>query len=121
MCSDHPGVFVDVDTDEFLGGDPPALMLIALWGIRSQSPKACIQCVEETKQHVSEHKAHEQIASLEALTILHGLTDHLQKKWEGAGLSPCGKVRHEKASSSLVLRSAPSLTPSHLLVDSPLW
>jgi hypothetical protein len=82
-CSDHRGVFIDVDIDEFLGGDPPALMSIALRGIRSQSPKACIQCIEETEQHMSEHKVCERIASLEALTILHGLTDHLQKKWEG--------------------------------------
>jgi hypothetical protein len=82
-CSDHRGVFIDVDIDEFLGGDPPALMSIALRGICSQSPKAFIQCVEETEQCMSEHNVCERIASLEALTILHGLTDHLQKKWEG--------------------------------------
>jgi hypothetical protein len=104
MCSDHRGVFVDVDTDEFLGGDPPALMSIALRGIRSQSPKACIQCVEETEQHMSEHKVCQRIASLEALTILHGLTDHLQKKWEGVDQDMLRACLHAEKSATKKLR-----------------
>jgi hypothetical protein len=104
MCSDHRGVFVDVDIDECLGGDPPALMSIALRGIRSQSSKACIQCIEETEQHVSEHKACKRIASLEALTILHGLTDHLQKKWEGVDQDMLRACLHAEKSVTKKLR-----------------
>jgi hypothetical protein len=104
MCSGHRGDFVDVDTDEFLGGDPPALMSIALLGIRSQSPKACIQHIEETEQHVSEHKAHERISSLEALAILHGLTDHLQKKWEGVDQDMLRACLHAEKSVKKKLR-----------------
>jgi hypothetical protein len=103
-CSDHRGVFVDVDMDEFLGGDPPALMSIALQGIRSQSPKACIQCMEETEQCMSEHKVHERIASPEALTILHGLTDHLQKKWEGVDQDTLRACLHAEKSVTKKLR-----------------
>jgi hypothetical protein len=93
-----------VDTDEFLGGDPPALMSIALRGIHSQSPKACIQHIEETEQCVSEHKACERIASLEALTILHGLTDHLQKKWEGVDQDMLQACLHAEKSVKKKLR-----------------
>jgi endonuclease/exonuclease/phosphatase family metal-dependent hydrolase len=33
ISSDHRGAFIDVDTDEFLGGDPSALMSANLRGI----------------------------------------------------------------------------------------
>jgi hypothetical protein len=83
ISSDHRGAFVDVDIDEFLGGDPSALMSAALRGIRSQSPKACVKCVLEMEEHMTAHNVCSRVASLSQQTTNYGLTACLKKKWEG--------------------------------------
>ena len=83
ISSDHRSVFIDVDIDEFLGGDPSALMSLALRGIRSQSPKACVKYVTEMEQYLLEHKVYKRVDKLSTLTTRHGLTAGLKKHWEG--------------------------------------
>jgi hypothetical protein len=83
ISSDHRGVFIDVDIDALLGGDPSPLMAAALRGIRSTTPKNCVQYVTETQTYLSDHNVYDRIEQLSLLTDEHGLTDHLKSKWEG--------------------------------------
>jgi hypothetical protein len=83
ISSDHRGVFIDVDIDEFLGGDPSALMSIALREIRSQNPKACIKHVKEMEKHAAEHRVCERVAVLSEVTDAHSLNAKLKQKWAG--------------------------------------
>jgi hypothetical protein len=83
ISSDHRSVFIDVDIDEFLGGDPSALMSIALRGIRSQSPKARVKHVTEMEKYLLQHEVYKRADKLSTLTTRHGLTVKLKKQWEG--------------------------------------
>ncbi len=83
ISSDHRGAFIDVNIDEFLGGDPSTLMSAALRGIRSQSPKACVKYVLEMEEYMTAHNVYARVASLSQQTTNYGLTACLKKKWEG--------------------------------------
>jgi hypothetical protein len=83
ISSDHRAVFIDVDIDEFLGGDPSPLMSLALRGIRSQNPKACVKYVTEMEKYMAEHHVYARVATLSELTDTHGLTALLKKRWDG--------------------------------------
>jgi hypothetical protein len=83
ISSDHRDVFIDVDIEEFLGGDPSTLMSAALRGIRSTSPKSCIKCVNVMEQYMQAHKVYCRVERLSELTALHGLAAALERKWEG--------------------------------------
>ena len=56
VSSDHQGLFIDFDVDAFLGGDPSHLMLPAIQGIKSNSPKQCRKYVEAMTKYLTEHK-----------------------------------------------------------------
>ena len=73
ISSDHRSAIIDVDIDEFLGGDPSALMSTALRGIRSQSPKSCIKYVTNMKQYLVEHKVYKRVDRLSMLTTCESI------------------------------------------------
>jgi hypothetical protein len=58
-------------------------MLPVLRGICSTSPKACIKYVNELEKYLQEHHVYCRVESTSQLTAQYGLTDSLQRKWEG--------------------------------------
>jgi hypothetical protein len=82
VASDHRGLFVDLNVDAFLGGDPSHLMSPALRGIKSNSPKQCRKYVEVVATCLTKHRVFERANRLQAITDLHGLTPAFVVRWE---------------------------------------
>jgi hypothetical protein len=61
IASDHHGLFIDFNSDAFLGGDPSHLMSPALRGVKRNSPKQCRKQVKApVTQHLTQPKVFEQ-------------------------------------------------------------
>ena len=74
VSSDHRGLFIDFDVIAFLGGDPSHLMLPAIRGIKSNSPKQCRKYVEAITKFLTDHQVFARAAQAQTQTDTHGLT-----------------------------------------------
>jgi hypothetical protein len=82
ITSDHLGLFIDLEADSFLGGDPSQLMSQALHGIKSNNPKKCRQYVVEVTKYLTKHHIFERVRKLEEQTDQRGFSLEIKQGWE---------------------------------------
>jgi hypothetical protein len=82
ITSDHRGLFIDLDTDSFLGGDPNQLMYNALRGIKSTDPKKFRAYVSVVTKYLTDHHVFTRVTRLEVQSEIRGFTKNIQKGWE---------------------------------------
>jgi hypothetical protein len=70
---DHCGIFINVDIDTFLGGDPSTLISAALCGIQSTAPKACVKYVTEMEVYLKVHNVYERVKNLSENILIQNL------------------------------------------------
>lgn len=116
--SDHRGMFLDIDVDAFLGGDPPSLMSRALRGVNSQSPKQSRTYVATLHEQLSQHNLFDRVKKLSTATNEHGLTDQLKVKWETVDrdLTDACRYAEKKSGNSDRPPWSPKLHNAHLEV-----
>jgi hypothetical protein len=59
ITSDHRRLFIDLNADSFLGGDPNQLMSQALRGIKSSDPKKSRKYVTLVDSYLTKHKVYQ--------------------------------------------------------------
>jgi hypothetical protein len=82
VTSDHRGLFLDLNADVFLGGDPSQLMSPALRGIKSTDPKKCRKYVQEVNKYLNSHHVFARVIRLEIQTEIRGFTIEIKNGWE---------------------------------------
>jgi hypothetical protein len=82
ITSDHRGLFIDLNADSFLGGDPSQLMSPALRGLKSTNPKKCRKYVSEVNKYLKSHDIFARVIRLEIQTETQGFTIEIKNGWE---------------------------------------
>jgi hypothetical protein len=82
ITSDHRGLFIDLNADEFLGGNPNQLMSSVLRGIKSTDPNNCRKYVAAVNKYLKAHRVFKRVKRLETQTERRGFTLMIQRGWE---------------------------------------